>query len=88
MVQRSRLLRTYQAVIRGEGGVRFRDFEALLEALGFVLARQRGSHRIYVNPKLDRPFPVQPEGRDAKRYQIRQLRDMIAKYGLTFDVDE
>lgn len=28
----------------------FRDFERLLLAFGFVLARQSGSHRVYINP--------------------------------------
>jgi hypothetical protein len=32
-----------------------------------------------------RPFPIQPDGQDAKHYQVRQLRDMIRKHGLTLD---
>ena len=61
----------------------FRDFEALLEALGFIKKGQKGSHRIYLHPAVGRPFPVQPDGKDSKRYQVRQLRDMIRKYQLT-----
>lgn len=70
-------------VLEGRGTIPFRDFEALLTALGFELKRQKGSHRIYVHPMARRPFPVQPEGRDAKRYQVRELRDMIGRYHLT-----
>ena len=86
MARLSKLLRTYEAVIRGgSGGVSFGDFEALLRALGFELARQAGSHRICAHPKLERPFPIQPDGKDAKRYQIREPRDIIRKYRLSLD---
>ena len=58
-------------VLSGRGTLSFRDFDALLQALGFRLERVSGSHRIYVHPLIRRPFPVQPEGHDAKRYQVR-----------------
>lgn len=80
--------RTLEAVLKGQGTIAFRDFEALLGALGFVRRGQKGSHRIYLHPAIGRPFPVQPDGNDAKRYQIRQLRDMIHKYRLTLDRSE
>jgi len=62
-------------VISGRGSISFRDFEALLIALGFELKRQKSSHRIYVHPRAPRPFPVQPDGGDAKRYQVKELRE-------------
>jgi predicted RNA binding protein YcfA (HicA-like mRNA interferase family) len=65
--------------------VSFRDFERLLEAFGFELARTVGSHRQYVHPKVPRPFPVQPDGKDAKRYQVRELLELIETYGLHMD---
>jgi predicted RNA binding protein YcfA (HicA-like mRNA interferase family) len=70
-------------VISGHGRIQFRDFQKLLERLGFRLDQTRGSHHIYVHPKIGRSFPVQPEGPDAKRYQVKQLRDMIETYKLT-----
>ncbi|MGB9367681.1 MAG: type II toxin-antitoxin system HicA family toxin [Xanthobacteraceae bacterium] len=73
---------TLEKVMSGRGTVTFRDFEALLTALGFTMRNQRGSHRIYIHPAIDRPFPIQPDGKDAKRYQIRELRDMIRRYGI------
>jgi len=85
MVRRRRLEQLIEHVLQGRGSISFQEFESLIEALGFDLARQRGSHRIYIHPKLTRPFPVQPHGKDAKRYQIRQLRDMIRGYRLTLD---
>jgi predicted RNA binding protein YcfA (HicA-like mRNA interferase family) len=77
-----------EQVREGRGTIAFRDFEALLSALGFVLKRQRGSHRIYMHVAIGRPFPVQPDGRDAKPYQVRQLRDIIRKYRLTLDASQ
>jgi predicted RNA binding protein YcfA (HicA-like mRNA interferase family) len=75
--------KTFDAVLNGRGTIAFRDLEHLLLALGFKLARTSGSHRMYVHPVAGRPFPVQPEGKDAKQYQVRQLRNMIYKYRLT-----
>lgn len=63
----------------------FRDFERLLVAFGFVLARQRGSHRVYVNGGCDRPLIVQPRGSDAKPYQVREFLDMIEEHRLSMD---
>jgi hypothetical protein len=36
---------------------------------------------------VGRPFSVQPDGKDAKRYQIRQLRDIIVNHRLTLGSD-
>lgn len=88
MANLRRISRTMEKVLNLDGGITFTDFEAFLAALGFVLKRQAGSHRIYVHPNVDRPFPIQPDGKDAKRYQIRELRDMIRKYGLSLDASE
>jgi HicA toxin of bacterial toxin-antitoxin, len=55
----------FEAVVAGRGTVNFRDFQHLLSALGFRLARISGSHHIYFHPAVGRPFPIQPDGRDA-----------------------
>jgi len=62
--------------------IAFRDFEALLKAFGFELARTTGSHRQYVHPAIPRPFPVQPDGKDAKRYQVREFLELVEQYSL------
>lgn len=62
--------------------ISFRDFEALLTAFGFEHSRTTGSHRQYVHPAIPRSFPVQPEGKDAKRYQVRELLGLVEDYGL------
>lgn len=82
MVKPSALL---QRLIGGHRAIAFRDFESLLAALGFALDRTKGSHRIYIHPDVPRPFPVQPDGKDAKRYQIRELLELVEAYGLHID---
>lgn len=77
--------RTFESVLGGTGSIAFRDLERLLLKLEFRLARTSGSHCIYVHPKASRPLSIQPLGKDAKRYQIRQLRDIIKEFGLTLE---
>jgi predicted RNA binding protein YcfA (HicA-like mRNA interferase family) len=62
--------------------VSFRDFERLLVAFGFELDRTAGSHRQYVHPAINRPFPVQPGRKDAKRYQVRDFLELVRQNGL------
>lgn len=63
----------------------FRDFEKLLLAFGFTLDRTSGSHAIYIHPLIPRPFPVQPDGKDAKRYQVREFLELVEQYSLYID---
>jgi predicted RNA binding protein YcfA (HicA-like mRNA interferase family) len=79
MVKPAKLL---ERLSQGQRSLSFRDLERLLKALGFTLDRTNGSHRQYVHPRVPRPFPVQPDGNDAKRYQIRELLELVEEYGL------
>ena len=74
-----------EAILRGQGTIAFRDLERLLIKLGFSLARTSGSHHIYLHPKTTRPINIQRSGKDAKSYQVRQIRDMIEEFKLTLD---
>lgn len=67
------------------GALSFRDFERLILAAGFVLMRIRGSHRAYRHPGADRLLVVQPRGKDAKPYQVRQFLDMLEAYSLAVE---
>jgi predicted RNA binding protein YcfA (HicA-like mRNA interferase family) len=78
----AKLDKVLERVKKGQGAISFRDFERLLVALGFKHDRTSGSHHIYVHPKVTRPLSVQPRGKDAKPYQVRQLREMIEEFGL------
>jgi predicted RNA binding protein YcfA (HicA-like mRNA interferase family) len=77
--------RTLDALQRGGGNIAFRDLQRLLEKLGFRLNRISGSHHIYIHPRVPRPINLQAAGKDAKPYQIRQLRDMIEEFGLRLE---
>lgn len=73
----------YEHVLASRGrSVSFRDFERLLTAFGFELDRTVGSHRQYVHRDVPRSFPVQPDGKDAKRYQVREFLELVEAYGL------
>lgn len=63
----------------------FAELVYLAEALGFMLARRRGSHRIYRHAASGRQLNLQPAGKDAKPYQCDQLRAIIAEEGLRLD---
>jgi predicted RNA binding protein YcfA (HicA-like mRNA interferase family) len=65
--------------------IAFRDLEALLKAFGFEQQRAKGSHRHYVHPGVPWVMTVQPDGKDAKRYQVRRLLDIVSEYGLSID---
>jgi predicted RNA binding protein YcfA (HicA-like mRNA interferase family) len=62
--------------------LRFRDFERVLLAFGFVRVRQRGSHRVYEHCAAPRPLIIQPSGAEAKAYQQQEFLDMVAAYDL------
>jgi hypothetical protein len=60
----------------------FTEFQRVLEAYGWTLARVRGSHHMYSHRKTPRPLPVEPDGKNARAYQLRQARAMIERHGL------
>ena len=73
----------YQQLLESNSrSISFRDFERLLRAVGFELDRTVGSHRQYVHPAVPRAFPVQPSGKDAKRYQVRDFLELMRRYDL------
>lgn len=62
--------------------VRFRDVERLLEELGFERVRISGSHHIFTHPAATELVNIQNVRREAKPYQIKQIVNLIEKYGL------
>lgn len=60
----------------------FRDFVTLIEAFGFRHVRTKGSHRSYSHPACPHPLVIQPKGKEAKRYQVREFLGMIEEYNL------
>ena len=78
-------IKTFDAVTQGQGVISFNDLQRLLIKLGFRLHRISGSHHIYVHPAVPRPVNIQSAGKDAKPYQVRQLRDIINEFGLNLE---
>jgi predicted RNA binding protein YcfA (HicA-like mRNA interferase family) len=67
--------------------VRCSDLVTLVEAVGFVVVRQRGtSHRRYVHPTLGVYLNLQAkkDGK-AKDYQVKQFPAAVDEYGLTLE---
>lgn len=61
--------------------IKFSDFCKAMESVGFVLDRQKGSHRVYKHPEAMETMVVQPrKDGHAKSYQVRQFLDVVEKY--------
>lgn len=61
--------------------VRFGDFIRLIEAHGFVFARQNGSHCIYKH-SCGATLVLQERHGEAKEHQIARFLEMADAYGL------
>jgi hypothetical protein len=79
--------KTIQAVLSGhsDANVRFGALRALVRSLGFS-ERIRGDHFVYSRADVVEIINIQPAaGGKAKPYQVKQIRDIIARYGLRLD---
>ena len=65
--------------------VDYRDFVTMIEAFGFAHVRTKGSHRSYAHPDCSALLVLQPKGKDAKRYQVREFLGIVEGYGLKLD---
>lgn len=66
---------------RSDANIRFRDLRSLLLWLGFE-ERVRGSHHIFVREDVDELINLQRDGSDARPYQVRQVREILVRYGI------
>ena len=53
----------------------------LLRSLGFD-ERTNGSHHIFTKEGVEDIINIQPKGSKAKVYQVKQVRQIILRYGL------
>ena len=65
---------------RSDANIRYDELCHLLNRLGFE-DRTRGSHRIFAKHGIDGQINLQPHGRMAKNYQVRQVRKVLTEYG-------
>lgn len=63
-----------------DANIPFDDLRQLLLHLGFE-ERTRGSHHIFRKEGVEERINLQRDGRDAKAYQVRQVRSIILMYG-------
>lgn len=61
--------------------IKFQDLQHLLRHMGFR-ERIRGDHFIYTKEGIIEKINIQPNGTGAKPYQVKQVRNIILKYGL------
>ncbi|MDR1708271.1 MAG: type II toxin-antitoxin system HicA family toxin [Candidatus Accumulibacter sp.] len=66
---------------RQDTGVKFSELVNLLLSFGFS-QRISGSHRIFYKEGVDEIINLQPEGAQAKPYQVKQVRNIMVKYRL------
>ena len=64
-----------------DANVPFDGLRRLLGRLGFD-QRIRGSHHIFTKASVEEILNLQPKGRNAKAYQVKQVRAVIVKYRL------
>jgi hypothetical protein len=86
MSQSDRLL---LRILRGtsDANIPFEGLCQLLRRLGFD-ERIRGSHHIFTKEGVEEILNLQPKGRQAKPYQVKQVRAVLLQYRLGGRGDE
>lgn len=64
-----------------DSNINFDDLRKFLIRLGFA-EHTRGSHHMFRRDGVEEKINLQKEGSKAKSYQIKQVRNVIQKYGL------
>ena len=66
---------------KSDANINFDELRQLLLGLGFE-ERTRGSHHIFRRRGVRELINLQREGSKAKVYQVRQVRQVVVRYGL------
>ncbi|MBM4458658.1 MAG: type II toxin-antitoxin system HicA family toxin [Chloroflexi bacterium] len=66
---------------QADTNIAFAELCGLLRYLGFR-ERIRGDHHIFTQTGVLEILNLQPKGSHAKPYQVRQVREIIVRYGL------
>ena len=80
----TRIAKLYAQAVAGRS-LTFVEFCRLIEAFGYRHVRTTGSHIAYSRVDVADTRIVQPRGKDAKAYQVRQFLDKVETLGLTMD---
>jgi len=66
-----------------DANLNFESVCTMLRHLGFSERKSGGSHRIFYKEGIVEIINLQPRGREGKPYQMKQVRNIMLKYGLT-----
>lgn len=69
-----------------DAGIGFNELRRLLDRLGFE-ERIRGGNHIFTKEGVEEILNLQPRGRNAKPYQVKQVRAVIVKRRLAGGAD-
>lgn len=71
-------------IIEGNTSVSFSDIQFFVDKLGFS-GRCKGDHYIYTLDGVNDIINIQPNGNNAKKYQVKQIKKIVEKYKLGGD---
>ena len=79
----SRLDKLLSKLLRGtsDANFRFDDLRYVVDRLGFS-ERIVGGHHVFVRDDIAEQIVIQRRGKDAKEYQVDQVRRVVRKYRL------
>ncbi|HUT32082.1 MAG TPA: type II toxin-antitoxin system HicA family toxin [Planctomycetota bacterium] len=82
----SRHEKLYQHILfrQSDANVPFEGLCALMLRLGFN-RRVRGDHHVFWREGVVEIVNLQPKGASAKPYQVKQVRELILRYGLRLE---
>ncbi|XDD51048.1 type II toxin-antitoxin system HicA family toxin [Leptospira sp. WS92.C1] len=72
---------------RNDQNINFEDLIKLLDQAGFR-NRIRGDHFIFWKEGITEILNLQPVGKLAKAYQVKQVRNVLTKYNLVEEIEE
>jgi len=64
-----------------DANVPFSELCQMMKQLGFI-ERIRGDHHVFTKDGVEEILNLQPKGSKAKPYQVKQVRNLLIKYGL------
>ena len=72
---------THIMLKKGDANVPFDGLCQLLNRFGFK-ERIKGDHHIFTRVDVEEIINLQPVGSKAKSYQVKQVRDLLIRYGI------
>ena len=83
-----RFKKLYKQIIEeGKTSITFEDLRFLLLKLGFK-ERCKGDHFIFTLEGINEIINLQPDGKTAKKYQVKQVKQIVIQYKLGGNSDE